>query len=351
MRPNYDADIPFEVREKMKRNMVYVAIFSIIMVFAGLTSAYIVSMGGAFWVKFPFPSAFLFSTVAIILSSITYAVAIKGAKKLDQKKTQLFMVLTLVLGLTFCFFQFKGYKQLEKQGAFLVSPVTVVDGRYGDYFEVKQGGHFVEIDGNDYLLQGKIMSDAQMKNLQAYFKNFEQIKSNENPTLSNLSTDFVLYFKNEPLQLIDGKFIRPNGNELQPIDYYRLKMLSTNVLAGRGDFFHKGKYGKDFKLYFKGKELQYKDRTLYYQGKKLSVPLQNKLSASRDTATSYLYVLTGLHLLHILGTLIYLIRMVSISFSGNLDENKYLKLKFGGTFWHFLDILWVYLLLFLIFIH
>ncbi len=351
MRKDYNYDVSYETKEKMNRNMVYVGIFSIIMIFAGLTSAYIVSMGGSFWVKFPFPRAFYFSTTAIILSSITYSLTVKAAKKKNVTSTRLFISLTLLLGIIFCIFQFKGYKQLHKQGAFVVSPIAVIDGRYGDYFEVKQNGHFVEVDGNDYLLQGKVMSNEDMKKLQNYFKNFEKIKANKTPTFNNLDGDFILYFKSEPLQLVDGHFIRPDGKELQSMDYHRLKQLSWNVRDGRGDFFHKGKLGKDFKIYFKGRELQYKDRSLLFQGKKLSVPLQNKLNQSQDTATSYLYVITALHLLHILVTLIYLIRMVSISFSGDLDDNKYLKLKFGGTFWHFLDILWIYLLLFLIFIH
>lgn len=35
-----------ELKFKMKKNLVYVAIFAIVMFFAGLTSAYYVSMGG-----------------------------------------------------------------------------------------------------------------------------------------------------------------------------------------------------------------------------------------------------------------------------------------------------------------
>lgn len=342
---------PFDVKMKMKRNMIYVSIFSIVMVFAGLTSAYIVSMGGSFWVKYPFPTAFFISTAAILISSLTYHLAVKGAEKRNKKTVQIYITLTLILGIAFSFFQFKGYQQLVNNGAFLVSPIIVSDGRYGDYYEVKQDGHFVEVDGNNYMLQGELMTAEQMSKLQSYFKHFENIKVDGDPTFSNLPEGFSLYFKNEPLQLVNGRFIKTDGTGLQTVDLHRLKMLSLHVRDGRGDFFHKGEYGKDFKIYFKGNELEYSERTLYYQGKKLSVPLQNKLSQARDTATSYLYIITALHLLHILVTLIYQIRMVYISFSGELNDDKYLKLKFGGVFWHFLDILWIYLLLFLIFIH
>lgn len=348
---DYNKDLPIEVREKMSRNIVYVGIFSIVMIFAGLTSAYIVSMGSSFWIKFPFPTAFYFSTAAIILSSLTYHFTVKSAQKKNSKQTRLFILITLILGITFSLFQFKGYKQLVAQGAYVVSPVMVVDGRYGDYFEVKQNGNFVEVDGNDFLLKGKLMTDSEMKALRDFFTPFYSIKPTENPTFSTSNPDFVLYYKNEPLQLVNGHYVTTDGKELQATDLHRLQMLSWNIRDGRGDFFHKGKFGKDFRLYFKGKELQYKDRTLYYQGKKLSVPLQNKLNSSRDTATAYLYIITFVHLLHIVVTLIYLIRLTFMTFAGEITDRKVIKLKSGSIFWHFLDILWIYLLLFLIFIH
>lgn len=351
MAKDYTEELPYEVREKMSRNLVYVGIFSIIMVFAGLTSAYIVSMGGSFWIKFPFPTAFYFSTVAILLSSLTYHFTVKAAKNKDKKKAQLFILSTLFLGILFCTFQFKGYKQLVAQGAYIVSPITVTDGRYGDYFEVKQNGNFVEVDGNNFLLKGKLMTSAEMKSLQAFFKPFEAVKTMDNPTFSAPNSAFVLYYKNEPLQFVNGRYIKSDGKELQPTELHRLQQLSWNIRDGRGDFFHKGKLGKDFRIFFKGKELQYKDRTLYYQGKKLSVPLQNKMNSSRDTATAYLYVITIVHLLHILVTLIYLIRLTFVTFSGEITDGKVIKLSSGSIFWHFLDILWIYLLLFLIFIH
>jgi cytochrome c oxidase subunit 3 len=39
------------------------------------------------------------------------------------------------------------------------------------------------------------------------------------------------------------------------------------------------------------------------------------------------------------------------SFSGRLATNEYIQLRVGGIFWHFLGGLWIYLLLFLLFIH
>ena len=76
MRKDFNEELAPDVKEKMKKNLVYIGIFSVFMVFAGLTSGYIVSMGDSFWVKFPFPSAFWISTVIIVLSSLFVQLAI-----------------------------------------------------------------------------------------------------------------------------------------------------------------------------------------------------------------------------------------------------------------------------------
>jgi uncharacterized membrane protein YhaH (DUF805 family) len=84
--PHNEENIAFRdsesiIIEKTKKNLVYVGIFSIIMLFAGFTSGYIVSMGDVFWVKYPLPLGFWLSTASIALSSILYILAIKSAKK------------------------------------------------------------------------------------------------------------------------------------------------------------------------------------------------------------------------------------------------------------------------------
>ena len=72
---------------------------------------------------------------------------------------------------------------------------------------------------------------------------------------------------------------------------------------------------------------------------------------SADTASSYLYIITFMHLLHIFGTLFYLMRVVIRSFTGGIIEENVLRIRMGAAFWHFLGFLWVFLLLFLLFIH
>jgi cytochrome c oxidase subunit 3 len=135
------------------------------------------------------------------------------------------------------------------------------------------------------------------------------------------------------------------------IDEIRLGQLATNIQFGRGDFVTKGKYGEDVVVYFKGKKLEYKNRQLMYKGKILSPYLQIKASETSDNASAFLYILTILHLLHVGAALLYLSKLVISSFRNKYSSEDFLSLKLGAIFWHFLGLLWLYLLLFLIFIH
>ena len=73
---DYSKELSPEIREKMKKNLVYVGIFAVVMFFAGLTSAYYVNMGGGFWLKYPMPSGFYLSTLFIGCSSLFFILAI-----------------------------------------------------------------------------------------------------------------------------------------------------------------------------------------------------------------------------------------------------------------------------------
>lgn len=352
MKRDFSRELSPEVRERMKKNLVYVGIFSVIMLFAGFTSAYYVSMGDSFWLKYPLPSAFWVSTGVIIASSIFLELAIRAAKKDELAKLKVFIALTFLSGLAFIYFQFRGYGQLIDFGAYAANNhIVVTDGKYGDYYEVKMNGKFIEVNGNDYLLEGKKLSGGQMKELQNFTAQFLKLERNKSYQVANYGSKFILYHESEPLGLINGKLTKPDGKELQYVDLMRLRDLSVNIRDGRGDFFVKGELGKDFNIYFKGKELTYKNRELHYNGQKLSRYLQIKAMETADTATSYLYIITFLHLLHIIVTMIYMSKMTIASFSGRFNSSENLSLRLGAIFWHFLGLLWLYLLLFLLFIH
>lgn len=347
---DYSNELSKDVREKTQKNLVYVAIFSVAMLFAGLTSAYIVSMGDRFWVSYPLPSGFWISTSLIILSSIFFILAINAIKKGNSSKLKLYISMTLVFGLGFTAFQFVGYKQLNKQGAYLVSPVFVTDGKYGDYFHIKYKGDFIDIFENKFTLKNKPLNSAQMAELKAFALPFKQA-SDTTLTFETNNANFTLFYQGQPLQIVGSKFMLPDGSHLLYTDLIRLQYLAWNIEAERVEFYHAGTLGKDFQIYYQGEVITYKNKDLMFGNKKLSVPLQNKANASSDIATSFLYIITALHLLHVIATLFYLIRVTIKSFKGAYTQENHLGLSTGSIFWHFLGLLWVYLLLFLHLIH
>jgi cytochrome c oxidase subunit III len=349
MKKEYEDELLPEQREKMKKNLVYVGIFSVVMIFAGFTSAYIVSMGDAFWLKFPFPKEFWISTVFIILSSITLEIGIRRAQKGFPKAARIFIPVTFLLGVAFAWSQFKGYGKLVDLGANPVNKIVVFDGRYGDYYQLKIDGKYMDIDGSQYLLAGKQMTPEQKEGVSAFAKQLDRADKSL-PALQNYGK-YTLIYKNQEVSYKNGNFYVSDSVELQFVDLSRLARFAEHLRDGRGDFFHQGELGKDFHLYYKGNELTYKNRTLYYKGTKLSAPLQLKINDAPDNATAYLYIITILHLLHVLVTLIYMLRMSIRSFTGKLAEYNYLGIRSGAIFWHFLGALWLYLLLFLLFIH
>lgn len=346
-----ERDLTPEVKEKMKKNLVYIGIFSVIMLFAGLSSAYIVSMGDSFWVKYNFPSDFYLSTILILLSSIVLIIGIKQAqKKQDPKILKIAVPLTFVLGVLFALFQIKGYKQLVEKGAYFNSKIMVSNGRYGSFFELKIQDQFMEIDGSDYLLNGKIMTPEQKKEVSSFASELLKLDYNNNQPVPSYGK-YTLLYKQQAVTLKNNLLFIQDTIPLGPVDYTRLHEFAVHLKDGRGDFFHTGKMGTDYHIYYKGKELSYKNRSLYYNGRVLSAPLQLKIENAADTASTYLYFITFLHLLHILVTLLFMFSFAIRSFTGDLTPNNYLSIRVAGIFWHFLGVLWVYLLLFLLFIH
>jgi len=95
---------------------LWVAIGSIIMMFAGLTSAYIVKSNQAGWQTVGMPHIFWYSTATILLSSLAMQMALRSFKQRDMNKYRLLIAGTLVLGVTFVILQWFGFRQLWNSG-------------------------------------------------------------------------------------------------------------------------------------------------------------------------------------------------------------------------------------------
>ena len=116
---------------RAKKMMLWFGIISLIMSFAGWTSAFVVSSSRPDWLKdFQLPNSFLISTVIIILSSLSFLLAKKALKKTNNKATSLWLFITLILGVIFIFNQFSGFQQIIDVGYNFTGPTSNVTMSY-----------------------------------------------------------------------------------------------------------------------------------------------------------------------------------------------------------------------------
>jgi cytochrome c oxidase subunit 3 len=111
------------------------------MMFAGLTSAFIVKSNQVNWKSVGLPKVFWFSTIAIIASSITVAMAVRSFKQRQMSQYRALIGATLVLGIIFVVLQWMGFNALwEKQ-------VTFKGSGAGQFLYVIFGLHAIHVIG------------------------------------------------------------------------------------------------------------------------------------------------------------------------------------------------------------
>lgn len=66
---------------------------------------------------------------------------------------------------------------------------------------------------------------------------------------------------------------------------------------------------------------------------------------------SFIYVFTGLHVLHLVSGVLYLLYMLISAFRYKVHSKNMLNMDMSTTFWHFLGGLWIYLFIFLLLNH
>ena len=112
---------------RSKKMMLWFGIISLSMMFAGLTSAYIVSSERRDWLRdFELPQAFYISTFIIILSSLTMLVAKQAVKTSKKSLATIMLLLTLGLGIAFVAYQFIGFDQIIANGYFFTGSESTV---------------------------------------------------------------------------------------------------------------------------------------------------------------------------------------------------------------------------------
>lgn len=118
------------MRRKTAKPLLWIGIVSIIMLFSGLTSAYIVRADNGNWLVFQLPSIAMVSTAIIITSSLTMLLAQLSIKKDNFKATSLFLFITFVLGIAFTFTQYLGWKELTMQGIYFLGKYSNASGSF-----------------------------------------------------------------------------------------------------------------------------------------------------------------------------------------------------------------------------
>jgi cytochrome c oxidase subunit III len=117
-------------RRKAAKPMLKIGIISIIMLFAGLTSAYVVRADNGNWLVFHLPPIALLSTAIIVTSSITLFIAQLAIKKNNYNLTTIGIGLTFLLGIGFFYTQLEGWKQLTAQGIYFFGKFANASGSF-----------------------------------------------------------------------------------------------------------------------------------------------------------------------------------------------------------------------------
>ena len=146
--------------------MLYFAMGSMVMLFGGLTSAYVVRHAEGNWLHFDMPPPFYFSTALILLSSIFMTMAVSAVKKDNYALIQKTLGVTFLLGIAFMICQFIGWSELTTQKVFFAGKDSNAS---GSFFYVLTGLHLAHLVGGMlYLLAVNIQSLKKKYNAQNY---------------------------------------------------------------------------------------------------------------------------------------------------------------------------------------
>lgn len=135
------SDMVMEQRKRIHptKFTLWVAIGSIIMMFAGLTSAYIVKRSQPNWSTFEMPVMFWYSTGVILLSSLTMQLALRSFKQRDRMKYRGLLTITALLGVVFVIMQWFGFSEIWKSG------ITFAGAGGGQFLYIIAGLHAIHV--------------------------------------------------------------------------------------------------------------------------------------------------------------------------------------------------------------
>jgi cytochrome c oxidase subunit 3 len=337
------------LKEKIKKNLLWVSIFSIIMLFAGITSGYIVASGSAFWVKVKLPNQFTISTIFILLSSLTIYGATYFVKNNKAKIAKPLIGITLLIAIAFGYFQYQGFLTMNEQGNAVRAGIINVDGKYGEYYTLSYNQKEITFDGQNYFWQGKELDEQLKAKMIVFCSEVMNVAREKEQPLSSYGI-FILKYNNEPVIYLNNRF-EMNNYSLSPEQKQRLYRFTESIVNNRGDFYMVGSYGVDFTINYKGQPVAYKNRKFYQNGQELSAYQLNQLNTSQNQTGSFIFAFVFVHGLHWIAGVIMLLVLLINTLKDKYTIKDYIGLKIGSIYWHFLGILWLYLYAFLNLIH
>lgn len=140
-----------------KKFILWLFIVSIIMIFASLTSAYLVRKAEGNWLEFEMPPLFWYSTAVLLVSSLTMHVAYWLAKKDKLTGLRIAISITFVLGLAFLVMQFLGWGQLVDRNVYLVGNPS------GSFLYIMSGLHGAHLISGLIVLIFALVAAFRMK--------------------------------------------------------------------------------------------------------------------------------------------------------------------------------------------
>ena len=124
-----------------KKFALWLFIVSICMLFAGLTSAYIVKKSDGRWLQFDMPDMFLYSTLVLFLSSIAMHWTYLKAKNNSLKAVKIGITATAAIAVVFFYMQYLSWVKLVAQDVFLVGNPS------GSFVYIFSGLHLAHLIG------------------------------------------------------------------------------------------------------------------------------------------------------------------------------------------------------------
>jgi len=70
--------------------------------------------------------------------------------------------------------------------------------------------------------------------------------------------------------------------------------------------------------------------------------------SNNNAAISMIYVVSGFHLLHIFAGVCFILNAIVGTYQNISPERRKFRMEIASIFWHFIDILWIYLYVFLL---